>query len=74
LPEPAPNRPGPSYARNQGFYGFLAGEWHGNHHLHPRSARAGHGPWQPDLAFAIIRLMRRLGIVASYREEVPGAQ
>jgi stearoyl-CoA desaturase (delta-9 desaturase) len=67
--EEAPNRPGPSLARNQAFYGLIAGEWHGNHHLKPRSARAG-GPGQPDAAFAVIRLLHRLGLVASYREEL----
>jgi stearoyl-CoA desaturase (delta-9 desaturase) len=72
--EPAPNRPGPSCARNQGFYGFVAGEWHGNHHLYPRSARCGIGLAQPDLAFAVIRLLHRIGIVASYRDDVAKAR
>jgi stearoyl-CoA desaturase (delta-9 desaturase) len=69
--EAAPNRPGPTTARNQAFYGLFAGEWHGNHHLCPRSARAGDGPWQVDLAFTVIRALYRIGLVGSYREELP---
>lgn len=65
----APRRPGQGLARDQWFYGFLAGEWHESHHRHPRSARAGLGPGQLDLAFAVIRLMHRAGAVASYHEE-----
>jgi stearoyl-CoA desaturase (delta-9 desaturase) len=71
--ERAANRPGPSRARNQAFYGLVAGEWHGHHHLFPRSARAGWGPWQPDAAFVVIRLLHRLGIVASYRIDAPSS-
>ncbi|MFT3765711.1 MAG: hypothetical protein QM820_09370 [Minicystis sp.] len=67
----AANRPGSSRARDQWFYGWLAGEWHGQHHLHPRSARAGIGPGQIDIAFAVIRLMHRAGLVASYHEARP---
>jgi fatty-acid desaturase len=48
--------------------GIVAGEWHSNHHLFPRSARNGFLPNQPDLTFQFIRLLHRLGIVTSYND------
>jgi fatty-acid desaturase len=49
-----------SLAINQLWPGFVAGEWHNNHHLFPNSARAGFLRWQPDISFAFIRLYRLL--------------
>lgn len=48
---------------NQTWPGLVAGEWHNNHHLFPRSARTGFLRNQPDGAFAFIRLLERLGQV-----------
>lgn len=53
---------------NQVWPGFVAGEWHNNHHLFPKSARSGFKPMQLDLAWQYIRLMNRLGAVKSYKD------
>ena len=51
---------------NQVFYGLIAGEWHENHHAHPRSARAGLAWWQLDVPFWIIKAMAGCGVVRQY--------
>ena len=48
---------------NQVIYGIIAGEWHENHHAHPRLARGGLTWWQVDLPYGIIRLMKLCGVV-----------
>jgi stearoyl-CoA desaturase (delta-9 desaturase) len=48
---------------NQIWPGYVAGEWHNNHHLFPRSARTGFLPWQVDGAWLFIRLLEKLGLV-----------
>ena len=48
---------------NQLFYGLLGGEWHDNHHDHPRSARAGLAWWQLDAPYWIIKAMGACGLV-----------
>jgi fatty-acid desaturase len=53
---------------NQLWPGFVAGEWHNNHHLYPKSARSGFKAYQLDLAWQYIRLMHRLGAVSSYKD------
>lgn len=53
---------------NQIWPGFVAGEWHNNHHLFPKSARSGFKPMQLDLAWQYIRVMHRFGAVKSYRD------
>jgi fatty-acid desaturase len=56
---------------NQLWPGFVAGEWHNNHHLFPNSVRAGFLPWQPDVSYRFIWLYRLLGGVASWRDFTP---
>jgi fatty-acid desaturase len=56
---------------NQWWPGFVAGEWHNNHHLFPRSARAGLLWYQLDLPFLFVRLLHRIGIVSSFRDGKP---
>ncbi len=56
-----------SFAINQIWPGFVAGEWHNNHHLFPTSVRAGFLPWQPDISFAFIRFYKLIGGVKSWR-------
>ena len=51
---------------NQVIYGIIAGEWHGNHHAYPRSARSGLAWWQVDLPYWFIKLMNLCGGVSSY--------
>lgn len=53
---------------NQIWPGFVAGEWHNNHHLYPKSARSGFKPYQVDLAFYYIKLLSLIGAVSSYRD------
>ena len=55
-----------STALNQRFYGYIAGEWHDNHHCFPMSANTGFLPSQMDLAFKLIQSFHKLGIVNSY--------
>lgn len=56
---------------NQIWPGFVAGEWHNNHHLFPNSVRAGFLPWQPDVSFAFIRFYRLIGGITSWRDFRP---
>ncbi|MBU6152934.1 MAG: fatty acid desaturase [Bdellovibrionales bacterium] len=54
---------------NQVWPGYVAGEWHNNHHLYPSSARSGFLPYQFDGAWEIIRLWHKVGVVSSYRDD-----
>ncbi|MDP9152251.1 MAG: hypothetical protein M3O36_20190 [Myxococcota bacterium] len=60
-----------SRALNQRFYGYIAGEWHDNHHQFPVSANNGFLRSQPDMAFVFIRALHRLGLVATYSDAAP---
>ncbi|MCF0072929.1 fatty acid desaturase [Dyadobacter sp. CY261] len=53
---------------NQLWPGIVAGEWHNNHHLYPRSARSGFKPHQVDMAWYYIKLLSMLGAVSSYQD------
>ncbi len=53
---------------NQIWPGYVAGEWHNNHHLYPASARSGFLPYQLDLAYAYIRILYLIGGVRTYRD------
>jgi fatty-acid desaturase len=55
---------------NVWWVGILAmGEgWHNNHHVGPGSAKSGMRPWEIDLSWQMIRLMRTLKLV--YRVNV----
>jgi fatty-acid desaturase len=53
---------------NQLWPGYVAGEWHNNHHLFPSSARSGFLNYQLDLAWCYIRLLKTVGAVASYHD------
>ena len=54
--------------------------WHNNHHAHPRMAMHGHRWWEVDITFAIIRMLRAVGLawdVVDYRtksEKTPAAK
>ncbi len=58
-------------AINQLWPGYVAGEWHSNHHLYPGSARCGFKRHQVDLAWYFIWTWARLGAIASYRDNKP---
>ncbi|MDN3550218.1 fatty acid desaturase [Mucilaginibacter aquaedulcis] len=53
---------------NQLWPGLVAGEWHNNHHLYPKSARSGFKPYQVDLAWYYIKIMFWLGAIAEYKD------
>ncbi|MEO5888965.1 MAG: fatty acid desaturase [Ferruginibacter sp.] len=53
---------------NQLWPGLVAGEWHNNHHLFPKSARSGFKPHQVDLAWYYIKFMSILGAVSQYKD------
>lgn len=53
---------------NQLWPGIVAGEWHNNHHLYPRSARSGFKPFQIDFAWYYIYLLKKVGAVSHYRD------
>ena len=53
---------------NQLWPGIVAGEWHNNHHLYPRSARSGFLRHQVDFAWYYIRLLHWIGGVTHYHD------
>ena len=53
---------------NQLWPGYVAGEWHNNHHLFPNSAQSGFKPHQVDMAWYYIKFMSLIGAVSSYRD------
>jgi stearoyl-CoA desaturase (delta-9 desaturase) len=53
---------------NQMWPGYVAGEWHNNHHLYPTSARSGFLPHQLDVAWSFIRALRWMGAVTHCRD------
>lgn len=53
---------------NQHWPGIVAGEWHNNHHLFPRSARSGFLKHQIDFAWYYIYFLYLIGGVKSYQD------
>ncbi len=53
---------------NQLWPGIVAGEWHNNHHLFPKSARSGFLPHQLDLAWCYIKFLNLIGGVTEYHD------
>ena len=53
---------------NQLWPGFVAGEWHNNHHLFCSSARNGFLWYQLDAPYLYIRALAALGGISSYRD------
>jgi len=56
----------PGIPLNHVFYGFIAGEWHENHHAYPRSAKSGMAWWQLDVPFWIIKFLALCGVIVHY--------
>jgi stearoyl-CoA desaturase (delta-9 desaturase) len=56
------------YSINQVWPGYVAGEWHNNHHLYPNSARNDFMAYQLDLPWLFIRAWSKLGLVSSYKD------
>ena len=53
---------------NQIWPGLVAGEWHNNHHLFPKSARSGFKGYQVDTAWYYIKFLSIIGAVKSYHD------
>lgn len=53
---------------NQMWPGYVAGEWHNNHHLYPNGARSGFLPYQLDLAWAVIWSYHKLGGISTFND------
>lgn len=53
---------------NQLWPGFVAGEWHNNHHLYPTGARSGFLPYQFDTAWIYIKSLSMIGAVTEYND------
>jgi fatty-acid desaturase len=53
---------------NQLWPGIVAGEWHNNHHLYPKSARAGFLYYQVDFAWYFIKFLSMIGAVTHYTD------
>ncbi len=60
-----------SHALNQRLYGYLASEWHDNHHRYQTSANNGFLPGQIDVTFELIKQLWKIGIIASYIDALP---
>lgn len=56
------------YSINQLWPGYVAGEWHNNHHLFPTSARSGFLGYQMDLPWMYVKFLHFLGGISSYRD------
>lgn len=53
---------------NQVWPGYVAGEWHNNHHLYPNGARSGFLPYQLDLAWLFVRFYKAIGGITSFKD------
>jgi len=53
---------------NQILPGLDSGEWHNNHHLYPNGIRSGFLPYQWDLAWLLICLLRSIGALDAWRD------
>jgi len=53
---------------NQLWPGFVAGEWHNNHHLFPNGARSGFLSYQLDIPWIAIKSLHIIGVVSSFRD------
>jgi stearoyl-CoA desaturase (delta-9 desaturase) len=58
------------HSRNNGWLAVITlGEgWHNNHHRYMNSARQGFYPWQLDVTYGVLCVLRKLGIIWDLRE------
>ncbi|MEM9080190.1 MAG: hypothetical protein AAGC74_05795 [Verrucomicrobiota bacterium] len=61
-----------SWAVNQWVYGWLASEWHDNHHRFSASAKCGFKKGEFDASFFFTRLLHKIGILQSYVDSSNG--
>ena len=45
--------------------------WHNNHHAHQRLARHGHKPWEIDITYMVIRVLKVLGLAKQVQDRLP---
>ena len=45
--------------------------WHNNHHAHQRLARHGHKPWEIDITYMMIRVLKALGLATQVQDRLP---
>ena len=67
--EPSKERDSVGFSLNRTLPGILAGEWHNNHHLFPRSAKCGFEKNQLDMPWLFIHSLSRLGLVSDCRDD-----
>ncbi len=53
---------------NHWWVGYVAGEWHNNHHLYPSASRSGFLPNQLDIPWYFIRFLASIGQVYGFRQ------
>jgi sn-1 stearoyl-lipid 9-desaturase len=53
---------------NQLWPGYVAGEWHNNHHLFPNGVRSGFLSYQLDIPYWFVRFYSAIGGIASMRD------
>ena len=53
---------------NQVWPGYVAGEWHNNHHLYPSGARSGFMNYQIDLPWYFISCLEKFGLLHSVND------
>jgi fatty-acid desaturase len=53
---------------NQIWPGYVAGEWHSNHHLYPNGARSGFLRYQLDLPWLLVSALEKARCVHSVRD------
>lgn len=51
---------------NQVWPGYVAGEWHNNHHAYPNSARSGFLPYQIDIPWYFVWALSKVGAISSF--------
>jgi stearoyl-CoA desaturase (delta-9 desaturase) len=56
------------YSINQIWPGYVAGEWHNNHHLYPTSSRSGFLKYQIDIPYYLVRFFHLIGGVIEYKD------
>jgi len=59
----------PDHSRNNALLALITlGEgWHNNHHYSPGSCRQGYRWWEIDITFAVLTVLRWLGVVSELR-------
>jgi sn-1 stearoyl-lipid 9-desaturase len=53
---------------NQIWPGYVAGEWHNNHHLFPNGARSGFLPYQIDIPWYFVRFLYSIGGITTLKD------